>query len=133
MKTKVDQIVPREDDSSLAKGVVVNGQTIEADFIVMGVGVAPATEYLKNSGLPLEKDGSIKVDEYLRVLGLPGESRGVYAIGNEALMSAIIFSNPMSTGDIATYPHVKTQAHVRVEHWNVRDMGVSCRSVIFIR
>ncbi|KAI5998729.1 hypothetical protein EDD15DRAFT_2161656 [Pisolithus albus] len=98
MKSKVDKIVVSESNPSQASGVVVNGQTIPADFIVMGVGVAPATEFLKQSGFTLEKDGGVKVDEYLRVRG----HADVYAIG-----------------DIAWYPQVGTGESRRIEHWNV--------------
>jgi len=77
MQTKVDKIVASESNSSEASGILVNGQTIPADFIVMGVGVAPATEFLKQSGFRLEPDSGIKVDEYLRV---PGHV-DVFAIG----------------------------------------------------
>ncbi|KAI6039787.1 hypothetical protein EDC04DRAFT_1612968 [Pisolithus marmoratus] len=98
MKTRADKIVASESNPSQASGVVVDGQTIPADFIVMGVGVAPATEYLKQSGFALEKDGGVKVDEYLRV---PGHA-DVYAIG-----------------DIAWYPQTGTGESRRIEHWNV--------------
>ncbi|KAL0060827.1 Apoptosis-inducing factor 1 [Marasmius tenuissimus] len=81
MKSKVDKITPQEDNPSLAGGVVVNGQTLPADFVVMGVGVAPATEFLKESGIELEKNGAIQVDEYLRVTKLSEDSKGVFAIG----------------------------------------------------
>jgi NAD(P)H-nitrite reductase large subunit len=73
IQCKVDRIVPAEDNAALATGVVVNGQTIPADFVIMGVGVAPATEYLKASRWELEKDGGVKVQ---------GISSGdVFAIG----------------------------------------------------
>jgi len=100
MQTKVEKIVPREDDSSLAGGVVVNGETLPCDFVIMGVGVAPATEFLKGSGIELEKDGGIQVDEYLRVSKLPANVEGVFAIG-----------------DVAHFPHLGEL--VRIEHWNV--------------
>ncbi|KIK62519.1 hypothetical protein GYMLUDRAFT_41980 [Collybiopsis luxurians FD-317 M1] len=100
MQTKVEKIVPREDNASLAGGVVVNGETLPADFVIMGVGVAPATEFLKDSGIELEKDGSIQVDEFLRVTKLPAGVEGVFAIG-----------------DVALYP--RTGESVRIEHWNV--------------
>ena len=77
MQSKVDKIVASESNPSDASGVLVNGQVILADFVVMGVGVAPATDFLKQSGFQLEKDGGIKVDEYMRV---PGHAC-VYAIG----------------------------------------------------
>ncbi|KAG6333683.1 hypothetical protein ID866_5401, partial [Astraeus odoratus] len=69
MQSKVDKIVASENNSSQASGVSVNGQIISADFVVMGVGVAPATEFLKQSGFRLERDGGIRVDEYMRVPG----------------------------------------------------------------
>lgn len=98
MKTQVEKIVPSESNPSLAAGVVINGQTLPADFIVMGVGVAPATEFLKQSGFQLEKDGGIKVDKYLKVQG----QDNVYAVG-----------------DIAWYPLQRTGESHRIEHWNV--------------
>jgi len=83
MKSSVEKIVASsEPESKLATGVVVNGQTLAADFVVMGVGVVPATAFLKDSGIKLEKDGGIKVDEYLRVAGLDG----VFAIGEDSLL-----------------------------------------------
>ncbi|KAH7927971.1 hypothetical protein BV22DRAFT_1031309 [Leucogyrophana mollusca] len=98
MQSSVEKIVPSESDSSLASGVVVNGQTIPADFIVMGVGVAPATEFLKQSGFTLEKDGGLKVDQFLKVQG----HDDIFAIG-----------------DIAWYPEHKSGENRRIEHWNV--------------
>ncbi|KAE9408369.1 hypothetical protein BT96DRAFT_962732 [Gymnopus androsaceus JB14] len=92
MQTKIEKIVPREDNASLAGGVVVNGETLPADFVIMGVGVAPATEFLKSSG--------IEVDEYLRVCKLPANVEGVFAIG-----------------DVAHFPQAGQL--VRIEHWNV--------------
>lgn len=83
-----------------------NGKEVAlpADVVVLGVGVAPATEYLKeSSGFPeLLKDGSIAVDKDLRVIGLPQDA-GVFACG-----------------DIATVPaRDEAGATVRIEHWNV--------------
>ena len=73
----VEKIIPSDSDPSLAAAVVANGQTLPADFVVMGVGVAPATEFLKQSGFQLERDGGIKVDEFLKVHG----HDNIYAIG----------------------------------------------------
>ncbi|KIM40012.1 hypothetical protein M413DRAFT_446902 [Hebeloma cylindrosporum] len=100
MSSKVEKIIPQEDNANLAGGVVVNGTTIPCDFIVMGVGVAPATEFLKGSGIELEKDGGIRVDEYLRVKS-GKDTKNVFAIG-----------------DIAIYPQQNGE-ETRIEHWNV--------------
>ncbi|KAJ3862541.1 hypothetical protein EV359DRAFT_44991 [Lentinula novae-zelandiae] len=101
MQSKVEKIVPREDDPSLAGSVVVNGETLLADFVIMGVGVAPATEFLKSSGIELEKGGGIEVDEYLRVVKLPAAN----------------IENVFAIGDVAIYPQAGEL--VRIEHWNV--------------
>ncbi|SPQ20713.1 3412c283-f49a-4914-819a-09b78d59b7b2 [Thermothielavioides terrestris] len=79
-----------------------DGTKLDADLVILGVGVAPATEYLKgNSAVQLEQDGSLKVDEAFSVVGL----KDVYAIG-----------------DIATHPYRGPGGEgrpVRIEHWNV--------------
>ncbi|KAK7032856.1 hypothetical protein R3P38DRAFT_2919316 [Favolaschia claudopus] len=98
MQTKIEKIVPKEDDASLAGGVIVNGETLPCDLVIMGVGVAPATKFLKDSGMELEKDGGVKVDQYLKVAG----HSDVYAVG-----------------DIAHYPQAETGEFRRIEHWNV--------------
>jgi NADPH-dependent 2,4-dienoyl-CoA reductase/sulfur reductase-like enzyme len=101
-------------DSAVGKGSVSavklkDGTELEADLVILGVGVAPATEYLKdNSEVQLNKDGSLSVDESFTVNGLSD----VYAIG-----------------DIATYPYNGPGGNgtpVRIEHWNVaQNMGRS--------
>lgn len=74
---------------------LVDGTVLEADIVVLGVGVTPATDLLQGI-IPLEKDKSVKVDANLRVEG----TQNVYAIG-----------------DIANYP--SKSGRIRVEHWNV--------------
>ncbi|KAL1838133.1 hypothetical protein VTJ49DRAFT_3012 [Mycothermus thermophilus] len=79
-----------------------DGTQLKADLVILGVGVAPATQYLKDNGaIQLEQDGSLKVDETFSVAGL----EDVYAIG-----------------DIATHPYRGPGGDgrlVRIEHWNV--------------
>ena len=56
------------------------GEKIPADLVILGVGISPATEYLKdNASFNLQKDGSLEVDGYMRVKGV----EDVYAIGIE--------------------------------------------------
>lgn len=78
-----------------------DGTLIPADVVIMAVGVAPQTSYLKD--FSLEKDGSVQVDSYLRVKG---------------------FKNIFACGDIATFPFKNGAANgdghlTRVEHWDV--------------
>lgn len=83
-----------------------NGKEIslKADLVLLGVGVSPATGYLKDSpGFPeLEKDGSLLVDSELRVQNLAGGANNVFA-----------------AGDIATMPSFDGKQKIRIEHWNV--------------
>jgi NAD(P)H-nitrite reductase large subunit len=98
MAASVDKATPSSADPSKVGAVLLkDGTVLEADVVIEGVGVAPATEYLKNnSTVTLLKDGSLETDESFAVKDLDG----VYAIG-----------------DIATYPY---KGHkVRIEHWNV--------------
>ncbi len=99
----VDKAEPSAADPSNVGSVYLkDGTKLDADLVILGVGVAPATEYLKDNGaVQLERDGSLKVDEAFSVVGL----QDVYAIG-----------------DIATYPYQGPGGgggYVRIEHWNV--------------
>ena len=69
----------RHKDGDASEVELKTGTVLLADAIIMGVGVRPATDFLKDSGFALEKDGSVNVDEYLRVQGR--ENDGIYAIG----------------------------------------------------
>ncbi|KAF8529814.1 flavoprotein [Gautieria morchelliformis] len=96
---KVSQIRASVSNPSLASGVELEGGLfLPADTVVAGVGVVPATQFLKSSGIPLERDGGVKVDALLRVPGFDG----VYAVG-----------------DIAVYPESASGDWKRIEHWNV--------------
>lgn len=132
MQSKVDKIVPQDDNANLAGGVVVNGNTIPADFVVMGVGVAPATEFLKGSGIELEKDGGVKVDKYLRVQS-GTDKENVYAIGRSTIC-ADYYNCPNTDfplGDIAVYPQPDGN-YTRIEHWNVRNLRPFIHATPFI-
>eukprot|EP01099_Mayorella_cantabrigiensis_P002472 TRINITY_DN2086_c0_g2_i2.p1 TRINITY_DN2086_c0_g2~~TRINITY_DN2086_c0_g2_i2.p1 ORF type:complete len:358 (+),score=104.51 TRINITY_DN2086_c0_g2_i2:478-1551(+) len=76
--------------------VLDNGEELKADIVVIGAGIVLTSEYLERSGLELNKDGSLTVDEYL----LATKKRQVYA-----------------AGDIARFPY--HSHHIRVEHWSV--------------
>ena len=105
MQSTVARITPSSSAPSAVGGVVVKGpsgaeETLPADAVIMGVGVGPATEYLRASaGIDVDRSGAVQVDELLRVKGQDGS---VYAIG-----------------DIAMYPQPGTGELRRIEHWNV--------------
>lgn len=103
MGAGVDKATPSSSDSSKVGAVhLKDGTVLEADLVIEGVGVVPATEYLKDSSaIQLEKDGSIRTNESFQVQGVDD----VFAIG-----------------DIATYPYHGPGGSgnpIRIEHWNV--------------
>ncbi|RCI12275.1 hypothetical protein L249_0553 [Ophiocordyceps polyrhachis-furcata BCC 54312] len=103
MGAGIDKAEPSGSDPSKVGAVCLkDGTKLEADMVILGVGVAPATEFLRdNSVLRLEQDGSIKTNENFEVVGL----KDVYALG-----------------DIATHPYHGPGGDgkpVRIEHWNV--------------
>lgn len=99
----VEKASPSDSDSSKVGSIELkDGTSLPADLVILGTGVGPATTFLKdNTSVELQKDGSLKTDEYFAVAGL----KDVYAIG-----------------DIATYPYHGPGgdgALTRIEHWNV--------------
>lgn len=103
MNANVEKALPSKSDPSKVGAVgLKDGTTLEADLVILGIGVGPATMFLKdNKGVELLKDGSLKTNEHFVVDGQPD----VYAIG-----------------DIATYPYHGPGGEgqmVRIEHWNV--------------
>ncbi|MFJ9565148.1 NAD(P)/FAD-dependent oxidoreductase [Streptomyces fuscichromogenes] len=88
-------------------GVIVSltdGTLIETDFVVLGVGAAPNTEWLKESGLDVSN--GLLCDDRCRAVGGGGH---VWA-----------------AGDVAAWPSGRTGERVRIEHWTnaVEQAGV---------
>ena len=75
--------------------VVVGGEGLDADAVVMGVGVSPATGFL--DGAPFRRDdGGLVTDAALRV------APGLFA-----------------AGDVAAFPDARLGETVRIEHWRL--------------
>jgi NADPH-dependent 2,4-dienoyl-CoA reductase/sulfur reductase-like enzyme/nitrite reductase/ring-hydroxylating ferredoxin subunit len=85
------------DGGRLTGAQLQSGEIVAADFAVLGVGVRPATDFLKDSGLALdEKDNSLLVNSRLQT-----SDPDIYA-----------------AGDIARYDDGSGN-RVRIEHWRL--------------
>lgn len=81
-----------EGDELVGRVLLASGRSVDADLVIVGMGVRPATEIL--DGLALHSDGGVITDEYLRIA--------------ESLYAA---------GDIAHVPDARTGEYIRIEHW----------------
>ncbi|PHX44963.1 hypothetical protein AO263_28935 [Pseudomonas sp. NZIPFR-PS5] len=84
--------VERDGQQVLQTAVLSNGERLQVDLALVGVGVSPVTHFI--DGLHLEEDGSLPVDDGMRA------GKDVWA-----------------AGDIATFP--LNQQPQRIEHWRL--------------
>lgn len=84
-----------EGDQQVKAVILDNGQRIPTDLVIVGIGVQPATDMVKD--IDLADDGSLPVNPYLQV------AEHTYA-----------------AGDIAQYPDpYNNDQPVRIEHWRL--------------
>jgi 3-phenylpropionate/trans-cinnamate dioxygenase ferredoxin reductase subunit len=80
-------------DGCVTSVITTSGRRLDCDFVVAGVGVEPAVEWLKGSGIAI--DNGVVVDEHCRT-----NIDRIYA-----------------AGDVANHYHPVFKRHIRVEHW----------------
>ena len=83
-----------EGSSKVERVKLDDGTVLDADFVIIGIGVTPVTDIVQ--GVDKADDGGIEVDETLKAA--------------DALYAA---------GDIAQFPMPRSGEQVRIEHWRL--------------
>lgn len=81
-----------EGNGRAKKVILDNGETIETELVLVGIGVTPSTDFIED--LTIEQDDSVSTDEYLSI------SENIYA-----------------AGDVAQFPYKNKLT--RIEHWRL--------------
>lgn len=72
-----------------SQGVILeDGTKVEADMVILSIGVRPDTAFLKDSGIELGARGEILVNEYLET-----SAEDVYALGDAVSVTHIVSGN----------------------------------------
>jgi CoA-disulfide reductase len=72
-----DGVEKFEYNDNVTKVILKSGKIIEADIVVLSIGIRPNGELAKDAGLEVNKRGGIIVDEYLKT-----SDKNIYAIGD---------------------------------------------------
>jgi 3-phenylpropionate/trans-cinnamate dioxygenase ferredoxin reductase subunit len=95
-----DEVAELEGDGVVRRVRTGSGRSVDCDFVVIGIGVAPRVDLARDAGLPI--DNGVIVDEQLRTSA----------------------ANVFAAGDVANAWHPFYEQRIRVEHWaNARNQG----------
>jgi NADPH-dependent 2,4-dienoyl-CoA reductase/sulfur reductase-like enzyme len=83
-------------NSNVQQVILEDGKMLDADLVLVGVGIRPATDYIK--GIETLKDGGIAVDKHFKA------ADDVYA-----------------AGDIVRFPYWRNGQDIRIEHWRTAE------------
>jgi NADPH-dependent 2,4-dienoyl-CoA reductase/sulfur reductase-like enzyme len=98
-----------EGDTRVRQVRLTDGETVPADVVIVGIGVTPATGWLKGSGVAL--DDGVSCDQHCRALGV---------------------DDVVAAGDVASWLNPAYGRTMRVEHWTnaVEQAEYAARSLL---
>jgi NADPH-dependent 2,4-dienoyl-CoA reductase/sulfur reductase-like enzyme len=86
-----------EGETSVQQAILSNGERLDVDLVVMGVGIKLNTNFAKGSGLDIQQDGSIPVNDKLQTT----------------------HPDIFAAGDITAWLDPNAERRLHVEHWDV--------------
>ncbi len=94
-------------ENAVEKVVLDDGDELNADLVVIGIGVEPAAEFI--DAVDKGDDGSIKVDEFFEVT-----------------------DDIFAAGDIASFPYWRSGEELRIEHWRTAEQqgAIAARNML---
>jgi len=81
----LDDKVTAFDDKKIILG---SGKTVEADLVILAIGVSPETDLAKQAGLELGKTGAMKVDQNYKT-----NDKDIYAVGDAIEVYSYLFND----------------------------------------
>lgn len=86
LSSTVEKIV----GNNRVEGVIVKGQKIEADAVIVSVGIVPNTEILKNTKIRMDDKGHVIVDSLMRT-----SMKNIYAVGDMVEKKMLVSGEPV--------------------------------------
>jgi len=109
-------------DAKASSVTLQNGDTINCDMIIVGIGVVPNVKLAKDAGLEIGPTGGIKVDEFQRTT-----DSNIFAIGDCAEKYSFFNGMPVATrlASVATREGKIAAANLYQAQWrNIGTIGV---------
>ena len=88
LRTMTGTVASAMKGETVVKAVSTNAGEIEADIVILSIGIRPATEFLENTGIEMMK-GAVVVDEYQKT-----NLDDIYAVGDCAIVKNRITGTP---------------------------------------
>ncbi|XP_025093063.1 apoptosis-inducing factor 3-like isoform X2 [Pomacea canaliculata] len=112
----------RGEDGHVTHAVLSDDTTLAADLCVLGIGVVPATDFLKDSSIKMTDRGFVTVDKYMKT-----NQSGVFAAGDIVEFPLFLNSNQQSNVQHWQMAH----QHGRIAALNMLNKKVEIHSVPF--